>query len=80
MLLYPQASFQASRTTWIQRLLRKRICRSCVLKSVYSDGEVLIQLVASETRVAPLNGQTIPRLEWLGATILATLVNKYYQI
>ena len=32
------------------------------LKSVYSDGEVLIQLVASETRVAPLKGQTIPKI------------------
>ena len=47
------------------------------LKSVYSDGEVLIQLVeSSKTRVAPLKGQTIPRLELLGATILARLVNK----
>ena len=31
-------------------------------------------LVASKTRVAPLSGQTIPRLELLGAVILARLV------
>ena len=76
MLLYPQASFQASRTTWIQRCLRERAYTAAVyLKSVYSDGEVLIRLVASKTRVAPLKRQTIPRLELLGATILARLVN-----
>ena len=46
------------------------------LESVYNDGEVLIRLVASRTRVAPLKRQTIPRLELLGATILARLVNK----
>ena len=45
------------------------------LRSVYSDGEVVIRIVASKTRVAPLKGQTIPRLELLGATILARLVN-----
>ena len=45
------------------------------LKSVYSDGEVLVRFVASKTRVAPLKGQTIPRLELLGAAILARLVN-----
>ena len=45
------------------------------LRSVYSDGEVIIQIVASKTRMATLKGQTIPRLESLRATILARLIN-----
>ena len=42
------------------------------LRSVYCKGEVDIRLVASKTRVA---SQTIPRLELLGATILAQLMD-----
>ena len=45
------------------------------LRSVYCKGEVDIRLVASKTRVAPLKEQTIPRLELLGATILARLMD-----
>ena len=38
------------------------------------ESSVKSELVASKTRVAPLSGQTIPRLELLGAVILARLV------
>ena len=38
------------------------------------ESSVKSVLVASKTRVAPLSGQTIPRLELLGAVILARLV------
>ena len=38
------------------------------------ESSVKSVLVASKTRVAPLRGQTIPRLELLGAVILARLV------
>ena len=46
------------------------------VRSTYSDGQVEVRLVASKTRVAPIKRQTIPRLELLGALILARLVNK----
>ena len=45
------------------------------LRSVYEDGYVEVKLVASKTRVAPLKKQTIPRLELLGANILARLMD-----
>ena len=39
------------------------------------DGTVFTELVTSRTRVAPINGDTIPRLELLGALVLARLIN-----
>ena len=45
------------------------------LHTEYEDGQVRMCLVSSKTRVAPLKTQTIPRLELLGATILARLVS-----
>ena len=45
------------------------------LRSVYEDGHIEVKLVASKTRVAPLKKQTIPRLELLGANILARLMD-----
>ena len=35
-----------------------------------TTGTVFTKLVSSKTRVAPMNGETIPRLELLGALIL----------
>jgi len=40
-----------------------------------TTGTVFTQLLSSKTRVAPINGETIPRLELLGALVLARLVN-----
>lgn len=37
--------------------------------------EVSVQFVAAKTRVAPVGGMTIPRLELLSALILSKLVN-----
>ena len=49
------------------------------LRSVYTNGDVSVRLISSKTRVrarvAPLKEQTIPRLELLGATILARLIH-----
>ena len=45
------------------------------LRTVYTDGSVELCLVGSKTRVVPLRGQTIPRLELLGAVILARLMD-----
>ena len=45
---------------------------------VYIDGSVDNIFVSSKTRVAPIKRQTIPRLELLGAVILARLTNTTY--
>jgi hypothetical protein len=44
-------------------------------RSSYENGNVQVRLVASKSRVAPIKKQSIPRLELLGAVILARLVN-----
>ncbi|XP_068671053.1 uncharacterized protein [Montipora foliosa] len=45
------------------------------LRVELTDGTVFTELVTSRTRVAPINGDTIPRLELLGAVVLARLIN-----
>ena len=45
------------------------------LRTVYVDGTVSISLIASKTRVSPVKKQSIPRLELLGALILARLAD-----
>ena len=40
-----------------------------------TTGTVFTQLVSSKTRVAPMDGETLPRLELVGALFLARLVN-----
>ena len=45
-----------------------------------SDGDGNCSLVSSKTRVAPLPKQTIPRLELLGAVLLARLVNRVKEV
>ena len=44
------------------------------LRSVYDDNCVKTVLVASKTRVAPVKGQSIPRMELLGAVTLSRLM------
>lgn len=53
----------------------KAYAAAVYLRSVYSSGDVSVRLISSKTRVTPMKGQTIPRLELLGATILARLVH-----
>ena len=44
-------------------------------RTVYTNGRIDIKLMASKTKVAPVKKQTIPRLELIGATLLARLIN-----
>ncbi len=46
------------------------------LRSLHQDSTVTVSLVTSKTKVAPLNGSTIPRLELSGALLLARLVQQ----
>ena len=43
------------------------------LRTIYENGTIDVNLIASKAKVAPTKKQTIPRLELLGATILARL-------
>ena len=45
------------------------------LRVELADGTVFTELATSRTRVAPINGDTIPQLELLGALVLARLIN-----
>ena len=45
------------------------------LRTTYEDGVVDVRLVASKSKVFPIKEQTIPRLELLGANILARLTD-----
>lgn len=46
------------------------------LRSVYPDGTVIINLIASKGRVAPLKSLMIPRLELQGSLVLAQLMSQ----
>ena len=45
------------------------------LRVELTDGTVFTELVTSRTQVAPINEDEIPRLELLGALVLARLIN-----
>ena len=40
-----------------------------------NSGNIVTKLVTSKSRVAPIKGETIPRLELMGAVVLARLIN-----
>ena len=44
------------------------------LRTIYTDGNVMVRILTSKTRVSPIKSQTIPRLELLAAVILARLI------
>ena len=52
---------------------RNAYAAAVYIRSCYGDGFIDVNLVVAKTRVAPLHQQTIPRLELLGANILARL-------
>ena len=45
------------------------------LRVVYANGVIVVRLVAGKSKVSPIKQQSIPRLELLGANILARLTN-----
>ena len=50
------------------------------LRVQHEDGTVVVHFVSSKTKVTPLSRQTIPRLELLGATLLAHHVSHVKQV
>ena len=46
------------------------------LRSVYTDGRILVRIVASKSKVAPIKKQSIPRFQLLETLLLARIVNK----
>ena len=50
------------------------------LRTEYEDHHVETNIIASKTRVAPIRKQSIPRLELLGAVILARLVSSISKV
>ena len=50
------------------------------LRTEFSNGETQVNIMTSKTRVAPNKHQSIPRLELLGAALLAQLVHTTQQI
>ncbi|GFV88934.1 integrase catalytic domain-containing protein [Trichonephila clavipes] len=48
-------------------------------KSITSDGNMLVHLIASKSRVAPTKQTTIPRLELCAAVLLAKLMHRVKQ-
>uniref|UniRef100_A0A182PX24 Uncharacterized protein n=1 Tax=Anopheles epiroticus TaxID=199890 RepID=A0A182PX24_9DIPT len=46
------------------------------LRCVYADASVSLRLICSKSRVAPVKPITIPRMELLGAHLLARLISK----
>jgi len=55
---------------------QKAYAAAVYLRTVYCNGSIVTsQLIAAKTRVAPIKKQTIPRLELLGAAILARLLS-----
>ena len=46
------------------------------LRAVYTDGRILVRIVASKSKTAPIKKQSIPRFELLGTLLLARIVNK----
>ena len=43
------------------------------VQTVYEDGVIVVRLVTAKSKLSPVKQQTIPRLELLGANILARL-------
>ena len=80
----PRCYFSFQKTTLLYQLngfsdaSEKAYAAVIYLRIVYTDGSVDNMLVSSKTRVAPIKRQTIPRLELLGALILARLMNTTY--
>ena len=52
----------------------KRLFGACVYLRIETTTKVEIRLICAKTRIAPLKGETIPRLELMAALILAQLI------
>ena len=65
-------------TTWVCRCPN-----ACIWSNVYirvtTSNACSSHLLASKTRVAPLNGETIPRLQLMAALTLANLIKVVYE-
>ena len=50
------------------------------VRSVYPNGDIETRFVASKTKIAPINPQSIPHLKLLGALLLAQLFDTVYHL
>ncbi len=48
---------------------------ACVYLRIKTAGDVFINLITAKTRIVSLEGETIPRLEWIGALSLDKLMS-----
>ena len=75
MLFHHGFKTQFCPASWLQQREKQGYAAVVYLRSSYDDRHVAVRLLCSKTRVAPGKQQSIPRLELLGACILARLMN-----
>ena len=77
---YPSSCLKSAELHGFSDASEDAYAAAVYLRSVYDDDRVDVNLIAARTRVAPMKKQSIPRLELLGATILARLTQSIQEV
>ncbi len=56
-----------------------KACGACVYLRIETSEEITVKLIAAKTKIAPLKGETIPRLELIAAFLLSQLITSVHQ-